>query len=84
MIVCTKCNRNMTQYSPFIGSTLQVNIEKIKFIAKITGTNYIIANQMLTKDDVCILTAEAPEIKKAIEELKRLNISFEVTPDFKY
>lgn len=62
----------------------EIDKEKIKFIAKTARVNFIVAKQMLEKEEVCILKAKAPEIREAIVKLQELNMDFNVRPLFKY
>ena len=94
--ICPKCGWNiittkideifddMTEYSIYINDGNKVNIENMKLISKIAGVNFIIAKQMLTNSDTCLLKAKAPRIKEVIEVLKQNQIYFEVMPRFKY
>lgn len=75
---------DMTEYSIYIKNVIEVNKEIIKLIARIAEVNFIIARQMLIGNNVCILKAKAPKVKKVIEELEELKIQFEVSPKFKY
>ena len=70
-----KIYQDMTEYSIFT---------KIKTISRIAGVNYIIAKQMLEKEDVCIMKAKAIDIKAAVCKLKDTDIPFEVIPKFNY
>lgn len=79
-----KIHQDMTEYSIFTKSVANIDKDKIKVVSHIVGVNYIVAKQMLEKENVCILKAKAIDIKKAISELKNVNIPFEVTPEFKY
>ena len=58
--------------------------EKIKFVAKTANVNFVIAKQMLEKNEACILKAKASKIKSVIARLQELNIDFSVKPSFKY
>lgn len=73
-----------TEYSVYIKEVTEINKEKIKLIAKIAGVNFVIAKQMLIKNNACILKAKAVEVKNAIEKLREAKIQFEVSPVFKY
>lgn len=73
-----------TEYSVYIKAVTEINKEKIKLIAKIAGVNFVIAKQMLIKNNACILKAKAVEVKNAIEKLREAKIQFEVSPVFKY
>lgn len=75
-----KTHQDMTEYSIYIKSVTNVDVDKIKVISRIAGVNYLVAKQMLKKEGVCILKAKAVDIKKAIWELENANIPFEVTP----
>ena len=76
--------QDMTEYSIYTKSIEKIDKDKIKVISRIAGVNYIVAKQMLEKEGICILKAEAIDIKKAICELENVNIPFEVTPEFNY
>lgn len=76
--------QDMTEYSIYTKSITNVDKDKIKVIAHISGVNYIVAKQILEKEGVCILKAKAIDIKKAICELENANIPFEVIPVFNY
>ena len=73
-----------TEYSLYIKKVSEISIEKIKLVARISGVNFIIARQMLEKEDNCILKAKAPKIKEAIVKLQGLNIEYFVNPVFNY
>lgn len=75
---------DMTEYSVYIKEVTEIDKEKIKLIAKIAGVNFVIAKQMLIKNNACILKAKAVEVKNAIEKLREAKIQFEVSPVFKY
>ncbi len=79
-----KIYEDMTEYSIYIKSSTEIDMKKIKLIAKTAGVNYGVAKQMLVKGDICILKAKAKEIKETINRLEELNIPFEVSPEFKY
>ena len=72
------------EYSIYIKSAAIIDKDKIKFIAKTAKVNFIVAKQILEKNDVCILKAKAPEIKVTTEKLKELQIDYKVTPQFMY
>ena len=63
---------------------MQVDAEKIKFVAKTANVNFVIAKQMLEKREACILKAKAPKIKSVITKLQELGIDFNVNPSFNY
>lgn len=73
-----------TEYSLYIRKGSEINIEKIKCVAKIAKVNFLAAKRMLEEKEVCILKARAPEIKVAIAKLQDLSIDFIVNPLFKY
>ena len=73
-----------TEYSLYIRNISEINMEKIKFIAKTANVNFNIAKYMLKEKEVCILKSRALEIKSTIAKLKELNIEFSVSPLFKY
>ena len=73
-----------TDYSLYIKKESEISIEKIKLVSRISGVNFIIARQMLEKEDNCILKAKAPKIKEAIVKLQALNIEYFVNPSFDY
>ena len=75
-----KIHQDMTEYSIYIKSVTNIDVDKIKVISRIVGVNFLVAKQMLEKEGVCILKAKAMDIKKAICELENANIPFEVTP----
>ena len=77
-------NIDTTEYCLYINNKSDINKEKIKMIAQITGINYVTAKQMLGKKEVCVLKARAPEIKGAITKLQEVGIDFKVNPLFKY
>ena len=79
-----KIHEDMTEYSIYIKSVANIDVDKIKVISQIAGVNYLVAKQMLEKEEVCILRAKAINIKKAICELENANIPFEVIPEFNY
>lgn len=76
--------QDMTEYSIYTKSIEKIDKDKIRVISRIAGVNYFVAKQMLEKEGICILKAEAIDIKKAICELENVNIPFEVTPEFNY
>lgn len=73
-----------TEYSLYMKDVQEIDTEKIRFVAKTAGVNFVAAKQMLLKREVCILKAKAPEVKSAIEKLEELKIKYEVSPKFKY
>lgn len=73
-----------TEYSLYIKKVSEISIEKIKLVSQISGVNFIVARQMLEKEDNCILKAKAPKIKEAIVKLQELNIEYFVNPVFNY
>lgn len=73
-----------TEYSLYIRNVSEVDIGKIKLVAKTARVNFLLAKQMLEEKEVCILKAKAPEIKETIAKLQELNIDFYVSPLFKY
>lgn len=75
---------DITEYSIYLRKVNEVNIEKIKFIARIAGISFTIARKMLMESNVCILKDKAPQIKKVIAKLDELEIEVEVIPEFKY
>jgi len=75
---------DMTEYSLYIKNVLEIDKEKIKFVAKTANVNYIIAKKMLEEKEVCILKAKALEIKETIDKLQELKIEFSISPLFKY
>lgn len=77
-------NTDETEYSLYIKKVTEIDAEKIKFVAKTTNVNFVIAKQMLEKKEACILKAKAPKIKSVIAKLQELNIDFSVNPSFKY
>lgn len=77
-------NIDETEYSLYIRDVSEIDYEKIKIVAKIVNTSFVIARQMLQEKEVCILKAKAPEIKATIAKLQELNIDFYVIPLFKY
>lgn len=79
-----KINTDETEYSLYIKNVTEIDTEKIKFVAKTTNVNSVIAKQMLEKKEVCILKAKAPKIKAVIAKLQELDIDFDVNPSFKY
>ena len=79
-----KIYQDMTQYSIYTKSVVNIDKDKIKVVSQIAGVNYIVAKEMLAKEGVCILKAKAIDIKNAICKLERVNIPFDVTPEFNY
>ena len=79
-----KIYQDITEYSIFTKKVTHIDKEKIKTISRIAGVNYIIAKQMLEKEDVCIMKAKAIDIKAAVCKLKDTDIPFEVIPKFNY
>ena len=77
-------NTDETEYSLYIKKALEIDAEKIKFVAKTANVNFVIAKQILEKNVVCILKAKAPKIKSVIAKLQELDIDFSVKPSFKY
>lgn len=73
-----------TEYSIFIINVKNIDEDKIKLIAKICGVNFVVARQMLLKDNVCILKAKAPEVRAVIGQLEKYNIQFDICPRFNY
>ena len=73
-----------TEYSLYKKTVTEIDIEKIKLVAKIANVNSIIAKQMIEKNEVCILKEKATEIKKAIGKLQELGIEYKVNPIFNY
>ena len=55
-----------------------------KFIVGTAGVNYVAAKQMLMESRVCILKDKAPKVKEVIKELEKLEIQFEIIPEFNY
>lgn len=79
-----KIYQDMTEYSIFTKRVTHIDKDKIKVISQIAGVNYIIAKQMLEKEDVCILKAKAIDIKTTVCKLEDADIPFEVIPKFNY
>lgn len=77
-------NTDETEYSLYIKKVTEIDAEKIKFVAKTANVNFVIAKQMLEKNEACILKAKAPKIKSVIAKLQESNIDFSVNPSFKY
>lgn len=75
---------DITEYSIYIKAVDEIDKEKIKLISKIAGVNYLIAREMLLKDNVCILKDRAPEVKAVIDRLEKSDIQFIITPEFNY
>ena len=75
---------DMTEYSIYIKSAENIDIDKIRVVSKIAGVNYIAAKQILENGDTCILKARAEDILEAISKLKNVNLPYEVTPEFNY
>ena len=73
-----------TEYSLYIRCVLEVDAEKIKFVAKTANVNFVTAKRMLEEKETCILKAKAPKIKSAIVKLQELNIDYDVSPSFNY
>lgn len=73
-----------TEYSLYIRNVIEIDKEKIKFVAKTASVNFLIAKQMLAEKEIFILKAKAPKIKETIVKLKELNIDFKVSPLFEY
>lgn len=73
-----------TEYSIFIKDANGINNDKIKFIAKLCGVNYIIAKKLLMTKNVYVFKAKAPIVKGVINELYNLGVKFEVKPPFIY
>lgn len=73
-------NADETEYSLYIKKATEVDLKKIKFVAKVANVNFVIAKQMLEKKETCILRAKAPKIKSVIGELQKLDIDFSVNP----
>lgn len=71
-----------TEYSIYIKEGIEVDADNIKIIAKIAGVNYLAARKLLLKNNVCILKANAPEVKEVIALLEDAKIDFEVKPEF--
>lgn len=94
--ICPKCgwevlttfideiNQDITEYRINIKKSDSIDIEKIKAISQIAGINFLSAKEVLMKGNFCILKAKAVEILEAIEKLQKVNIQFEITPDFQY
>jgi hypothetical protein len=79
-----KVDIDKTQYSIFILHVTNINIEKIKLVAKIMDINYLEAKEVLLSDEVKLCEAKAPKIKKIVEELENEKIPYKVIPDFVY
>lgn len=75
---------DMTVYSVFIKNSVDIDKEKIKFIAKTANVSFNMAKQILEKKQVCILKGKATEVKKIIDKLQELKIDFTISPLFKY
>lgn len=94
--MCSNCGWNLmttnideiyedtVEYSIYIKNINEINNEKIKSIARITGVNFIIAKKMLMESHVCILKDKASKVKNVIQELEKSEIQFEIIPKFKY
>lgn len=77
-------NSDKTEYSLYIKNVTEVDIEKIKFVAKTTNVNFLIAKRILERREACILKAQTPKIRIVIERLQELQIDFYVEPSFDY
>lgn len=77
-------NIDETEYALYIKETADLDFEKIKTIAKISGVNYIEARKMLETKEMSILKAKAKEIKEAIKKLEEFRIDYCITPKFGY
>lgn len=77
-----KLNADATEYSLYVVNTSEINNEKIKFIAKTAGVNFLIAKHMLEEKEACVLKAKAPKMKEVIAKLQELNIEFKISPLF--
>lgn len=73
-----------TEYSLYFKNVSDIDVEKIKLVAKTACVNFLPAKQMLEKEEACILKARAPEIRDAIVKLQEKNMEFYVIPEFKY
>ena len=73
-----------TEYSLYIKNVSEIDIEKIRLVAKFAHVNFLTAKELLEKEEVCILKAQAPEMKDAVSKLQDQDIEFYVDPLFKY
>ena len=77
-------DRDETEYSLYIKNVTEVDVEKIKFVAKTANVNFVIENQIIEKREVFILKANSNKIKTLITKLQELGIDFNVNPSFNY
>jgi hypothetical protein len=93
---CTNCDWSVvTTYIPEIEldsvaysisnvKGIHGNADQLRAVAKLTGGNFLEAKTILSTDGAEILRGNAPEILRALRELRQLNLEVEVVPKFKY
>ena len=77
-------NSDENIYEIILLSHYKVSKEQLKFISKINNSNYIQTKKDLIKGNVVLKKGLAKEIKDILIQLKNLEISFTVSPEFPY
>ena len=75
---------DQTEYSLYIKRVSEIDREKIRFVAKIAGVNYMIAKDMLKQNETYLLKAKAIQIKEIIVKLEALKMSYKIEPPLTY